>query len=307
MKIGITGASGFIGRHLVRRLNGRAGDCVAFSRSPKRPVAGCIETRDSRPDRPLDLGGIDVLVNLAGESILGRWTDGKKWRVRESRVRTTDRLVETLGKTARPPRLLVSASAIGFYGDRGDETLDESKPPGSGFLADVSRDWEAAALGAERFGVRTALVRIGFVLGTDGGAFPLLRRLFGLGLGGRLGPGTQWTSPVHIEDVVGLIVHLIEHDDHTGPRALRGPFNATIPEPVRNADFTRAVAKVLHRPAILPAPALALRGLMGEASQLLLASARVVPARTRQAGYAFQFPTLATILADLCPKKDAEG
>ena len=303
MKIGITGASGFIGQHLVRQLNGRAYDCVAFSRSTKRPVPGCVETRAFRPDQPPDLTGIDALVNLAGESILGRWTDGKKWRVRESRVRTTDRLVEALGKTGRPPRLLVSASAIGFYGDRGDETLDESKPAGHGFLAHVSRDWEAAALGAERFGVRTVLPRIGFVLGADGGAFPMLRRTYGLGLGGRLGPGTQWTSPVHVEDVAGLIVHLIEDDDHTGPRAARGPFNAAIPEPVRNADFTRAVAQAVHRPALLPAPAFVLRGVMGEASHLLLDSARVLPVRTRQIGYTFGFPTLAAILADVCRPK----
>ena len=191
MKIGITGASGFIGRHLIRRLNERTYDCVAFSRSAKRPVPGCVETREMRPDTPPDLGGIDVLVNLAGESILGRWTDGKKWKVRESRVRTTERLVEAMGKTPRPPRLFVSASAIGFYGDRGDETLDEGKPAGSGFLADVSRDWEGAALGAERFGVRTALVRIGLVIGADGGAFKPLRRVFGLGVGGRLGPGNS--------------------------------------------------------------------------------------------------------------------
>ena len=296
MKIGITGASGFIGRHLIRQLNGRSYDCVAFSRSSNRPVPGCVETRISQP---FDLGGIDAVVNLAGESILGRWTDGKKWRIRESRIRTTERLVEALGKTPRPPRLLVNASAIGFYGDRGDETLDESKAAGSGFLADVARDWEGAALGVERLGVRTALVRFGLVMGADGGAFPPLRRAFGLGLGGRLGPGSQWMSPVHVEDVAGLIVHLIE--DESGAR---GAFNAVCPEPVRNADFTRAVAKAVGRPALLPVPAFALRGIAGEASHLLLDSIRVVPARTRQVGYAFRFPDLAAMLADLCRAKE---
>lgn len=304
MKIGITGASGFIGRHLIRRLNGRSYDCVAFSRSSKRPVPGCVETRVSRPGQPFDLGGIDALVNLAGESILGRWTDGKKWRVRESRIRTTERLVEALGKTARPPRLLVSASAIGFYGDRGDETLDEGKTAGNGFLADVARDWEGAALGAERVGVRTALVRIGFVLGADGGAFPPLRRAYRLGLGGRIGSGQQWMSPIHVEDVAGLIVHLIEHEDGAGQPAARGPFNAVCPEPVRNVDFTRAVARAVKRPAVLPVPAFALRGLMGEMSHLLLDSIRVAPTRTRQSGYAFRFPTLAAMLADLCRPKE---
>ena len=263
-------------------------------------MPGCVETRPVGPGLTPELGGLDAVVNLAGESIIGRWTDGKKWRVRESRVRTTERLVEALGKLPRAPRLLVSASAIGVYGDRGDEILDEGKPPGTGFLADVSREWEAAALGAERFGVRTALIRIGLVMGTDGGAFPPLRRAFGLGVGGRLGPGQQWMSPVHVEDVVGLIVHLLEDDDHGGPRAARGPFNAVCPEPVRNVDFTRAVGKAVGRPAVLPAPAFVLRGLMGEASHLLLDSIRVVPVRARQAGYAFRFPTLASILADLC-------
>lgn len=306
MKIGITGASGFIGRHLVKRLNERSNDCVAFSRTSARPVAGCVETRAFRPERPLDLGQLDALVNLAGESIMGRWTDGKKWRVRESRVRTTERLVEALGKTARPPRLLVNASAVGYYGDRGDETLDEGKPPGNGFLADVSRDWEAAALGAERAGVRTALVRIGLVLGPDGGAFPPLRRAFGLGLGGRFGSGQQWMSPVHVEDVVGVIIHLLEHEDDTGQRAARGPFNAVCPEPVRNADFTRAVARSLDRPALLPAPSFVLRALLGEMSHLLLDSTRVVPTRTRQIGYQFRFPTLQAILGDVCRKHDAD-
>ena len=306
MKIGITGATGFIGRHLVQRLNERANDCVAFSRSVKRPVPGCVETRPLGPSSVPELGGLDAVVNLAGESIIGRWTDGKKWRIRESRVRTTDGLVEAMGKAPRAPRLLVNASAIGIYGDRGDETLDETKPPGTGFLADVARDWEAAALGADRHGVRTALVRFGLVMGADGGAFPPLRRAFSLGLGGRLGSGQQWMSPVHVEDVVGLIVHLLEDDDHNGPRAARGPFNAVCPEPVRNVDFTRAVGKAVGRPTVLPAPGFVLRGLMGEASHLLLDSIRVVPVRTRQAGYEFRFPNLGSILADLCRPKDGD-
>ncbi len=304
MKIGITGASGFVGRHLIKQLNERSYDCVAFSRSTRRPVPGCVETRAAGPGQPFDLGGLDALVNLAGESIIGWWTDGKKWRVRESRIGTTDRLVAALGKTPRPPRLLVSASAIGFYGDRGEETLDEGSTTGSGFLAEVSRDWEGAALGAERLGVRTALVRIGYVIGPDGGAFPPLRRAFGLGLGGRMGSGQQWMSPVHVEDVAGMIVHLIEHEDAAGQRDARGPFNAVCLEPVRNLDFTRAVARALKRPAVLPAPAFALRGVLGEMSQLLLASARVVPKRARQTGYTFRFPTLSAILTDVCRPRD---
>ncbi len=251
MKIGITGATGFIGRHLIRRLNERTNDCVAFSRSAKKAVPGCVETRPLGPGVAPDLGGLDAVVNLAGESIIGRWTDGKKWRIRESRVRTTESLVEAMGKITRAPRILVNASAIGIYGDRGDETLDEGKPAGTGFLAEIAGDWEAAALGAEQHGVRTALVRFGLVMGADGGAFPPLRKAFGLGVGGRLGSGQQWMSPVHVEDVVGIIVHLLEADDHNGPRAARGAFNAVCPEPVRNVDFTRAVGKAVGRPTSL--------------------------------------------------------
>ena len=300
MKIGITGATGFIGRHLIQQLNERGKDCVALSRSSKRAAAGCVETRTLPLDGFPDLGGIDAVVNLAGESIIGRWTDGKKWRVRESRVRTTERLVEAMGKAARGPRLLVNASATGFYGERGDEALDEGKPAGSGFLADVSREWEGAALGAERFGVRTILTRFGLVVGANGGAFPPLRRAFGLGLGGRLGSGRQWMSLIHVEDVAGLIVYLLEHEDDSGQRALRGAFNAVCPAPVRNADFTRAVAKTLGRPAVLPVPAFVLRAALGEMSHLLLDSIRAVPTRALQNGYAFRFPTLLAILDDVC-------
>jgi uncharacterized protein (TIGR01777 family) len=300
MIIGITGATGFIGRHLIDRLRVRGDDCVAFSRQPERPVHGCRETRVFAPDRPLDLGGLDGIVNLAGESIMGLWTQAKRRRIIDSRVATTTRLVETLGKSAGAgPRMLVNASAIGYYGDRGDEVLTESSAPGSGFLPELTRQWEAAADGGENAALRVARVRIGFVLGADGGALPLLRRVFNLGLGGKLGSGRQWMSLVHIEDVVGLMIFLLDDLSAEGSTA-GGAFNAVSPTPARNAEFTRALAQTLGRPAVLPLPALTLRALLGEMSQLMLMSERVLPARTLEAGYRFAYPQLDQMLAETC-------
>ncbi len=296
MKVAITGASGFIGKHLIRRLRARGHKAVVLTREGGGKPAASVATRPFPKDGPPDLRGLDAVVNLAGESIVGWWTKSKKQRVLESRVGTTNRLVA--GIKALPPgkgpRVLVSASAVGFYGDAGEAVLDEAQPAGTGFLPEVARDWEAAAQAAEAAGARVARVRIGVVLGKDGGAFPAQRKIFGAGIGGRLGDGKQWTSPVHLEDVVGLIVFLLEHD------GLAGAFNAVCPEPVRNADLTAAIARALHKPAILPVPAFALRTLLGEASHIVLDSVRAVPARALDAGYTFRFPTPETILADVC-------
>lgn len=301
MRVGITGASGFVGQHVVRILNDRGSTCIAFSRVPGRPVPGCRETRPLRPGTPVDLWDLDAIVNLAGESILGLWTQAKRQRISESRIRGTERIVSALAAAPRDdpetgPRILINASATGFYGDRGDETLDESSGPGRGFLADVCRGWEAAAFAAERIPgspVRVAAVRIGFVLGADGGSLPAVKRIFRLGLGGRLGSGQQWMSVIHVADVAGLVAFLLENDD------ARGPFNAVCPEPVRNADFTRALAAAVGRPAFLPAPEFALRATLGDLSQLVLASQRVLPAQAQKLGYEFRFPTLAAVLRDL--------
>ncbi|MBV9658237.1 MAG: TIGR01777 family oxidoreductase [Verrucomicrobia bacterium] len=301
MKVGITGASGFIGRHLVRRLGERGHEPVAFSRDTSRRVAGCRETRAFGAGQPVDLWDLDAVVNLAGEPILGLWTKAKRARILESRVGGTERIVQALAQAPRDndadsgPRILINGSATGFYGDRGDEILEEDDGPGSGFLSEVCQQWESAACQAR--GVRVALVRIGFVLGQDGGAWPFLRRIFRLGLGGKLGGGQQWMSVIHVADVVGLIVALLEHEDD--PRDASGPFNAVCPTPVRNVDFTRAVAAALHRPALWPAPAGLLKKTLGDLSHLLLDSQRIAPARTRALGYEFQFPNLAAILADV--------
>ena len=296
MKVGILGASGFIGKHLIRRLRTRGHKAVVFTRPGGGKPPGSVSTRPVPADGLPDLRGLDAVVNLAGETILGWWTQAKKRRVLESRVGTTDRLVA--GFQALPPgkapRVLVNASAVGFYGDRGEETLDEDRPAGSGFLAEVSQQWEDSAQKAEAVGVRVARTRFGIVLGKDGGSFALQHKLFGTGLGGRLGDGKQWTSPVHVEDAVGLIVFLLERD------GMAGAFNAVCPEPIRNGDFTAALARVMHRPAVLPAPAFALRTLLGEASHIVLDSIRAVPARALDAGFVFRYPTTEAILTDVC-------
>ena len=294
MKVGITGATGFIARHLITKLRAHQHEPVGYARSTGKPVAGCVETRPLPTDAPPDVSGLDAIVNLAGESIIGLWTAAKRRRIVESRVGTTHRLVAALRGTPAGPRVLLNASAVGIYGDRGDEPLTEDAPAGTGFLADVCRDWEASAHEAGSAGVRVACVRIGYVIGRDGGAFPPVRQTFKLGLGGRVGGGKQWMPPVHVDDVAALFVHLLEMP------AAAGAFNAACPHPVRNADFTRAVAHALHRPAMLPAPAFMLRATMGDLSQLLLNSARVLPERTLASGFAFRFPTLAGTLTNVC-------
>lgn len=279
MRIGITGATGFIAGHLVPRLREHGHTCVAFSRDASRGVDGCVETRAIGGDALPALSELDALVNLAGESIQGIWTAKKKDRIRTSRIDLTRALVTALPQSN--VRVLVSGSATGFYGDRGDELLPESAPRGEGFLADVAAEWESAALPAEKHNVRVALLRTGFVVARDGGAMEKIRPLFRLGLGGKLGSGKQWMPWVHVEDVCGLIIHLLEND------SLRGPFNAVAPNPVTNTEFTATLARTLHRPAILPAPAFALRLALGEMSSLVLDSTRAIPETTTASGYSF--------------------
>lgn len=289
MRIGITGASGFVGGYLIPRLRDGGHECIAFSRSPGRQVKGCSETRAIGEGAPRpDLSALDAVVNLAGESIMGRWTERKKERIRQSRIQLTEAIADAFAQSEA--RVLLSASATGYYGDRGDEILPETAPRGEGFLADVAVDWENAALRAERHGARVALPRFGFIVAPEGGAMDMVRPIFRYGLGGRLGPGTQWMPWVHIDDVVGIILHLLEDE------SLHGAFNAVAPNPVTNAEFTHTLARVLRRPAILPAPSFALRLALGEMSSLVLDSTRAVPERTLSAGYRFRFEDLASAL-----------
>jgi uncharacterized protein (TIGR01777 family) len=290
LTIGLTGASGFIGSHVARLARERGHRVVAYSRHPHSGPA-FDEVRAFSLDAPPDVSGLDAIVHLAGESIMGLWTTEKKRRIRDSRVRGTHQLVKALNATPRGPRVLVSGSAIGYYGDTGDTAVTEASPAGAGFLAEVAQAWEHEA--AQARDMRVTFLRSGLVLGRDGGAMRLIGPVFRAGLGGPLGNGRQWMSCIHVEDVAGLILHAIETE------TVAGPLNAVLPEPVRNAHFTRALARAAHRPAILPAPAFALKLALGELSSLLLDSQRVLPEAALASGYAFRFPTLEAAATDV--------
>ena len=249
--------------------------------------------RDDPP--PESLADADAIVNLAGDPVAQRWTREARRRIRESRVAGTRRLVQALARLEKKPGLLVSGSAIGYYGSRADEELAEASAPGGDFLAEVCAAWEAEADRAEALGVRVVKVRIGLVLGKGGGALERMTPPFKLGVGGNLGSGRQWMSWIHMEDLVGLTRFVLEQP------LLKGPVNATSPHPVRNAEFTKALASALHRPAFLPAPAFAIRALFGEMAEMLLASQRVAPRAAQNAGYAFKYPELAGALQSLFP------
>jgi len=290
--VAITGASGLVGRALTTALESAGTSVIRLSRRSGAatvtwdPALGITD--------PQALAGVAALVHLAGENIAsGRWTDAQKRRIRESRVAGTRNLVLSLGRAPSPPRVLVCASAIGFYGNRGDEMLDESSPSGAGFLAKVCREWEAAADEAKRLGTRVIQTRFGVVLSKEGGALKKMLLPFKLGAGGRVGSGQQYWSWVALADVVGAIRHAIATE------SLSGPVNVVAPQPATNAEFTKTLAKVLHRPAIFPVPAAAARLVLGEmADELLLASARVVPQRLNASGYVFQFRDLEAALLD---------
>jgi uncharacterized protein (TIGR01777 family) len=300
MNILITGATGFLGRRLCEALH-RAGHTLrALARDPaaaKQRVPHLQEVflwnplRELPPAQALESCG--AVINLSGESVAGRWTAAKKQMIRDSRVLGTRNLVEALSKLDARPQVLVSASAIGYYGDRGDEMLTEESVPGSDFLAQVCREWEGEALKAESFGMRVVRLRIGFVLGPGGGALPALLPLFRVGLGGPLGSGKQFWSWVHRDDVVGAITYALEKSD------LRGPINVAAPQPVRQQEFAQALGRVLRRPAFLPTPAFALQLVLGEFASELLSSKRVVPQQLQQQGYQFRFRELEPALRDI--------
>jgi uncharacterized protein (TIGR01777 family) len=234
----------------------------------------------------------DAVIHLAGEPVAQRWTPEAKRRIRASRVDGTEHLVRAMSKLAKPPAVLVSTSAIDYYGERGDEELTESSGPGSGFLADVCAGWEQAATGAEALGVRVVRLRFGLVLGM-GGAMALMLTPFKMGLGGRLGDGAQWMAWIHVDDVVGLICSAIDQE------SLGGAVNATAPNPVRNTQFTQTLARVLRRPAFFSVPVWAMKLMFGEMSQVMLASHRVLPRSAERAGFKFAFPDLGPALRNL--------
>ena len=278
LRIGITGVTGFIGSHVAAEARNRGHQITGFSRSGRSDRLFSVE-------QPVDCSGLDAVIHLAGESILGLWTARKKKRIMESRTAGTRSVVEGMRRAPVRPRVLVCASAVGFYGNTGDSIHDESAGSGSGFLSEVAQAWELEARKATELGARVVCLRIGFVIG-KGGAMRLIRPVFRWGLGGNLGNGRQWMSGIHVEDVAGMAVWAAENN------AIHGPVNAVMPEPFRNSDFTKAVAQAVHRPAVLPAPAFAIRGLLGGLSGLLLDSVRVVPHVASAGGYTWRFPRL---------------
>jgi uncharacterized protein (TIGR01777 family) len=298
MKVAISGATGLIGTALRESLAADGAQIVAISRkpsvSPLETIAWDVENGrfDASP-----LEQVDAVVHLTGEPIAQRWNEARKKAIRESRVKSTKLLVEGLKSLTRRPKVLVSGSAIGFYGERGDEVLKESSPPGSGFLPETCQAWEHAAMEAMGLGIRTAVLRTGIVLSTRGGALKTMLPPFRLGVGGPVGSGKQWMSWIHIDDIVGAIRHVLEKDE------LMAAVNGTAPEPATNAEFTRALGRALSRPAFLPAPTVGLKIAFGEMASILLEGQRVLPRKLLDTGYRFRFPDLSGALSDLLARK----
>lgn len=290
MKIVITGATGFVGRRLTGSLLDEGQEVCALVRreSSLHPRVSAFAWDD--PEEAL--AGSAAVVHLAGEPVGQRWTPEARQRIRSSRVDGTRRLIEALSTVSDRPPVLICASAIGIYGSRGEETLSEQSPPGTDFLAEVCTEWESQAGLAESLGMRVVAVRIGVVLGKGGGALQRMLPPFKAGVGGKLASGRQWMSWIHIDDLVRLIRFAIESP-------LSGPVNATAPNPVTNAEFTRALATTLHRPALFPVPGFLLKIGFGEMAEVLLASQRVLPRAAENAGFRFNYPHLGAALASI--------
>ena len=291
MKVVVTGSSGMIGGALVPALKAAGHDVTRLVR--RAPSAGEIEWDPEKGTLdPKALDGVQAAINLAGANIATRWTDRAKREIRASRVGGTKLLAETLARASPKPDVLLSISAVGYYGDRGDEVLNESSGPGTGFLPSLSQDWEAAADAARAAGIRVVHPRLGIVLSRHGGALAKLLPPFKLGVGGKLGPGTQWMSWIALDDVLGALLHLLQ------TAAVSGPVNLVAPRAVRNSEFTQVLAHVLSRPALFTVPAPALYLVYGREmpKEALLASTRAIPQRLDESGYAFKYPALETAL-----------
>lgn len=297
MKYIISGGTGFIGRRLVDRLLAKTDYVAVWSRKPglERRNGVASHSWDPLSDHPPmeSVNNMDTVVHLAGEPVAQRWNPEVKRRIRDSRVLGTRRLVDVIGRVQHRPTTLIAASAIGFYGDRGAEILHEGSVPGEGFLPQVCRSWEAEADRAAEFGVRVVKLRIGFVLGADGGALASIAPVFKLGLGGKLGSGRQFMPWIHVDDVVGMIEFAATHPE------VSGVLNCTAPNPATNSEFTKALAGALHRPALFPVPGLALRATFGELGGHLLDSARVVPQAALRAGYQFRHTEVGEALRSI--------
>lgn len=294
LRVAISGASGLVGAALAAFLTAGGHDVLKLVRRPARRDAGEVQYDPGGAVADVEaLRGLDAVVHLGGVNIgAGRWTASRRAVIRDSRVASTRALAEMLARLPQPPRAFISASAIGYYGDRGEAPLTEASATGAGFLAGVCREWEAAAAPAEERGIRTVQLRTGVVLSGRGGALPRMVRPFRFGLGGRVGAGRQVMSWIALDDVVGAIHFCLVND------ALRGPVNLTAPEAVPNAEFARTLARVLHRPAIAPVPASVIRTIFGQMGrELLLDGARVVPAKLQATGFQFLHRSLAAALA----------
>ena len=295
-KVLVSGSSGLVGSALVSALRAGRHDVT-------RLVRGAITAPDqipwnsAEPLAPEAVSGFDAVIHLAGESIATRWTDARKQCIVDSRVLATQHLAAALSKAQQRPRVFICASAIGYYGNRGDEILREDSPSGEGFVGEVCRQWEAAAQSVATAGIRAVQIRTGIVLSAQGGALAKMLPPFRMGVAGNIGNGRQWMSWIDLRDEVGAIQHLLTKE------SISGPVNLVSPNPVRNAEFTKALASVLHRPAIFPMPAFAARLAFGQmADELLLASQRVQPAKLTSSGYRFQYPDLRTTLGNILRK-----
>ncbi len=296
MRILITGGSGLLARALTRHLSDKGHIVFTLSRKPSSD--GTIHWN---PDaRQLDLSsleGFDIVIHLAGENLTGIWTANKRERIYASRIQTTRFLSESLWQLNKPPRVFISASAVGYYGDRGTEDLTEESKMGSGFLAQLCRDWEQAAQMARREDLGVVHMRLGVVLSADGGFLKKILPVFRLGLGGRIGDGRQYMSWIHIQDVCRAVEFIIIQEK------ISGPINITAPEPISNRTLTKTLGKILHRPTIFFAPAWLLKMVLGQmADEMLLASARVLPQRLQQSGFKFEYASIAKALEDLLQK-----
>lgn len=276
MIIAITGASGFIGRALSDHLRARGHEVRVVRLRERQAVPAC-----------------DAVVHLAGEPVAQRWTAEARRRITSSRIEGTRRLIDEMGGLSTPPRVVVSASAVGYYGSRGDELLAEASPPGTGFLAELVTKWEREARRATAFGARVVTPRLGVVLGRGGGALERMLPVFRLGVGGRLGSGRQWMSWIHLEDLLSVLEFALAQE------LVEGPLNATAPHPVTNAEFTRELGRVLGRPAFAVVPGFALRLACGDMASVLLDSQRAAPQTLLDHGFRFRFPELGPALKDL--------
>jgi uncharacterized protein len=301
VNVTITGASGLVGRRLLKELAEDGHELTVVTRRklmlpPEIHIVAWDGLREPLPEAAVR--GSHIVVHLAGEAVAQRWTKSARWRIRESRVGATRRLVETLKSVRTPPETLICASAVGYYGSRGDEELTEEARCGDGFLAEVCGAWEEEAQAAEALGTRVVRLRIGMVLDPAGGALGKMLPAFRLGLAGKLGSGRQWMSWIHAADLVSMIHFVMAHD-------IRGVWNAVAPNPVPNAVFTRSLAGLLGRSAMVPVPALGLKLLLGRMSEVLLASQQAIPRAALDSGFEFRFPGIDRALADLLSRSEA--